>query len=228
MPNPSLERTPTVRALEWLVHGVGMERIIELSLGRRSARGRWAAPVPHRKGATMAKTAPWLILGLATLLISLTIMLGLVSVLPGLAAWFMWLILTLFFLAGPETVSEITFWKASIKRDVLAARQIREEIAGTAERLRSVVRLIVENSYILGSSSFLAMGADRLAGDRLNKNIDLLSEFAEPDKTAEDAWWQELKDLFPDRKPSSTQPPPSEESPSAAFYEVAGVKGHKS
>jgi hypothetical protein len=149
----------------------------------------------------MSKTVAWVALALATLLVFALLLLQVVPVLTGLAAWAVCLIVCIIFLVGPETVSEVSFWKASIKRDVQAAREIREDIQASADRLRKVVRLVVENSYILACSSFLAAGGERTARERLEKNLDVLTDFAGVDTDAEDAWWAELKGLFPGRKP---------------------------
>jgi hypothetical protein len=111
----------------------------------------------------------------------------------------LWLIGSLVLIVGPETITEITVWKASIKRDVKAAQDIRNEIEGIREELRGVTKLIVEDAYILASSSFLAMGGDQAARTRIEKNLDTLSKFAEPIKEKEENWWAELTKLFANR-----------------------------
>ena len=100
----------------------------------------------------------------------------------------------------PKTITEITAWKLSIKSDVSKARRIREEIQAIKDELLEITKLSVENAYILASSSFLAMGGDKEAGDRINENITKLSQIVEPLKEKEDAWWKDLRGLFPGRK----------------------------
>ena len=101
---------------------------------------------------------------------------------------------------GPETITEVTFLRASIKRDLAAAREIRDEIEGVRQELRGIVRVIVEDTYILASCSFLAAGAEQAARTRLEQNWDTLSEFAEPIKARNEKWWDELEELFAHRK----------------------------
>jgi len=135
------------------------------------------------------------LLGLSGLLVAQIIPLGMF-----LAIGTLWLLGSLVLILGPETISEITIWKASIRRDVQAARQFRDEAQQIREDLRRLTKLIVEDAFVLGSSSFLAMGADAVAKARLEKNLDELSKFAEPIKEREDAWWADLQALFANRK----------------------------
>jgi hypothetical protein len=113
----------------------------------------------------------------------------------------LWLLGSFVIIFGPETITEITLWKASIKRDVKAAGEIRDEVEKIREELRQVTKGIVEESYILASCSMLAIqGAESAARSRLEKNLAELSKFAEPIKEKEDRWWKELRKVFANRR----------------------------
>ncbi len=112
----------------------------------------------------------------------------------------LWLLGSLVLILGPETITEITVWKASIKRDVQAAKQFRDETQQIREDLRRVTKGIVEDSYILASESFLAMGGESAAKKRIEKNLEELSTFAEPIKANEEKWWSELQELYAHRR----------------------------
>ena len=148
----------------------------------------------------MKKPSVWLWLFVVIITLTALLVFKLLNVWEFFALSAIWLIGFLLYLVGPETISEITVWKASIKRDVKAAREIREEIEKISNDLKSVIKLSVENAYILGSSSFLAMGGDRKAKERLENNLDLLTKFVESDENKQDLWWKELKEnTFPER-----------------------------
>lgn len=97
------------------------------------------------------------------------------------------------YMIGPETVSELTLWKSSIKRDVTAAKEIRDEIEKIANNLRNIVRLSAENSYIIASSSFLAMGGNNKAKEKLESNLSELSSFVYPNEKEDKLWWEEFQ-----------------------------------
>lgn len=111
-----------------------------------------------------------------------------------------WLVMFLILYIGPETITEITAWKLSIKRDVKAAKEIRNEVEKIMDKLRDVTKISVENAYILASSSFLAMGGDGEARKKIEENLIKLSKFVEPNKKKEDSWWKKLTALFSHRK----------------------------
>jgi hypothetical protein len=143
-------------------------------------------------------------LGLALLLAALVglpamLLLGFIGLGIFIPVGMLWLLGSFVLIFGPETITEITLWKASIKRDVKAAREIRDEVEKTREELRQVTKGIVEESYILASCSMLAMGAEPAARSRLEKNLTELSKFAEPIKENEARWWEELRQVFANR-----------------------------
>jgi hypothetical protein len=112
----------------------------------------------------------------------------------------LWLAGALVLILGPETITEITVWKASIKRDLHAAREIRDEVEGIRGELRGITKRIVEDAYIVASNSLLVLGGDQAARTRLEENLEALSKFAEPIKDKEEQWWAELRELFADRR----------------------------
>ena len=93
-----------------------------------------------------------------------------------------------------DSITEITLWKASIKRDATAARAAREEVEAIRDQLRKISAASVENTYII--SGELLLMSQRLFGDqhatamktspgtlRLFKNMDDVWKFVEPDET---------------------------------------------
>ena len=140
-------------------------------------------------------------LGIALLLtavitLPILLLLNQISIVVFTAIGALWLLSALVLFLGPETITEITIWKASIKRDVQAAREIRDEVERVRTELRYLTKLIVEDSYIVASSSMLALGGGGAARKRIEQNLDKLSEFAEPIKEKEQAWWRDLEALF--------------------------------
>lgn len=111
----------------------------------------------------------------------------------------LWLMVAVFLIVGPESISEVSFGKASIKRDVKAARDARDEVEAVREQLRIVTRAGVENSYILASTGMLAMGGDQKAARRLEANLEVLCKFVEPDPVNENKWWKDVESVFADR-----------------------------
>ncbi len=110
-----------------------------------------------------------------------------------------WFLIFAMFYFEPETIKKVAIWKLTIERDVTVAEEIKNQVTATAEELRKVTKLIIEDTYITASSSMLAMG-DSPAKSRLEKNLDILSKFVEPDKDKEDTWWGELSELYKGRQ----------------------------
>ncbi|PLA73466.1 hypothetical protein CYQ88_11045 [Hydrogenovibrio sp. SC-1] len=110
-----------------------------------------------------------------------------------------WFLIFAMFYFEPETIKKIAIWKLTIERDVTVAQEIKNQVSATAEELRKVTKLIIEDTYIIASSSTLAM-VDSPARSRLEKNLGYLSRFVEPDKENEDAWWGELNELYKNRQ----------------------------
>lgn len=134
------------------------------------------------------------------------LLMGWISLMVFIAIGAFWLVGSLVLLLGTETISEITIWKASIKRDVKAAREIREEVESVREELRSVTKLIVESSYINASCSLMAAGTDQKAKEKLENNLQELSEFFESDSVKNQEFWQPLRGLFEYRNEPEPEP----------------------
>lgn len=132
--------------------------------------------------------------------LSAMLLLGLIGLATFTALGALWLLGSFVLILGTETITEITLWKASIKRDVKAAKEIRDEVEMIREQLRKVTKGIVEDSFILASCSHLAMGAEPAARSRLEKNLAELSKFTEPIEEKEAQWWQELRGVFPNKQ----------------------------
>ncbi|OXR38888.1 hypothetical protein PSJE_01350 [Pseudomonas jessenii] len=115
-----------------------------------------------------------------------------------------WLLVSAVMILG-DSITEITLWKASIKRDVQAVRDARSEVESLRDQLRAIARASAENSYILASTGMLAIGGDSKAGNRLEANLEVLGRFVEPDKTDENNWWKDVASVFAHR-PGNTDP----------------------
>lgn len=63
----------------------------------------------------------------------------------------LWLLISAFLIIGPESVSEIKFWEASIKRDAKAAQVARDEAEAIRDQLKKVAKLNIENVFLLNS-----------------------------------------------------------------------------
>lgn len=66
-----------------------------------------------------------------------------------------WLLVSAVMILG-DSITEITLWKASIKRDVRAAQEARQGAEEVLLQLRDITRLVIENEYVLLSGSQLA------------------------------------------------------------------------
>lgn len=104
----------------------------------------------------------------------------------------LWLAVALVLIIGPDSVSEISFWKASIKRDALATRIAKEEVEEIRDQLRKISATSVENTYIISGELLLLI--ETLMGTtnaqamkasapmiRLSQNMNDVWRFVEPD-----------------------------------------------
>lgn len=108
-----------------------------------------------------------------------------------LAVGSLWLVVSAALIFGHD-ITEITIWKASIKRDATAAMLAREEVERTRDQLLRVSAVIVENSYITSGEILLLiktlMGEEYLEKatssrgmKRLFANMNEIWAFVEPD-----------------------------------------------
>lgn len=70
----------------------------------------------------------------------------------------------------------------------------------TADQLKLISKYNIENSYILASESFLAMGADKAAGDRLEKNWAELTKVLMQQPKEQNKFWDSLQAVFSFRR----------------------------
>ena len=145
-------------------------------------------PVARRVGYLIL--AP-LVIGLPTALIANEID---IQVFTAVAV--LWLLVALFLIIGHESISEITFWKASIKMDAAAARKAREESERIRDQIREVSRVVVENNYLISCVSPLASNGESAATQHFQANMNTLSNFVEPDETRAREWRERLRKLY--------------------------------
>jgi len=139
------------------------------------------------------KNISWILFFIVLSILSSLLIVKIVDIYSFLAIGSLFILGYFLYLIGPETVSEISLWKSSIKRDVTAAKEIRDEIEKIANDLRNVMRLAAENSYIIASSSFLAMGGNDKAKEKLESNLSELSSFVYPNEKEDKLWWEEFQ-----------------------------------
>jgi len=73
----------------------------------------------------------------------------------------------------------------------------KEHVEKTAVDLRQTLKYVVENSYIQAMSGIgMRMGADPEAKEQLERNLDSLSRFIEPDSIKNKSWWDTLYQLY--------------------------------
>lgn len=123
----------------------------------------------------------------------------------------LWVFIALVLIIGPDSIAEVSFGKASIKRYVKAAEadakaaeeakaeavRAREEAERIRDQLRDIARVTVENSYILSSS----IAKDHLPPEtkpaiRLGQNMNKVWQFVESDSKAAHYARQEVRALF--------------------------------
>ncbi|WP_375738027.1 hypothetical protein [Pseudomonas boanensis] len=107
-----------------------------------------------------------------------------------------WLLVSAMLILG-ESITEVTLWKASIKRDVTAAQTARAEAEAIRDQMRQMCRVIVENNYLLSCVSELAKNPGP-ATQRLTDNINALEAFVEPDAEKATEWRKSVRALFHD------------------------------
>lgn len=103
-----------------------------------------------------------------------------------------WLVVSAALIFGDD-MTEVTLWKASIKRDAKATRKAREEVEQIQAHLRKIAAVSVENTYIVSGEILLVI--DKLAGPenarmvkespsmvRLMRNMNEVWRLVEPDE----------------------------------------------
>ncbi|RMS09284.1 hypothetical protein ALP72_03595 [Pseudomonas coronafaciens pv. coronafaciens] len=137
-----------------------------------------------------------LIVGLPIALFSSVIDVGIFS-----AVAVLWLLVSIFLIIGPESISEISFWQASIKRDAKAATEAKNEAEAIRDELKTISKLNLENVYLLTSLTagvYKQYGTESLpaAFQHIINNLEELTPFISSDTDFVDKWQQEMKDIM--------------------------------
>lgn len=77
---------------------------------------------------------------------------------------------------------------------------INESIKNTSIQLKKLGKYSLENSYILASESFLAMGGEKEAKTRLETNMDSMGHLLILSPLEEKTFWNSMGDLFKNRR----------------------------
>lgn len=115
----------------------------------------------------------------------------------------LWLVVSAAMIFGHD-ITEITLWKASIKRDVTDAKKAREEVEAIRDQIRKVSAVTVENSYIMSGELLLLikdlMGKENLeiaknspGMKRLLSNMNEVWKFVEPDAVKAEILRQKIR-----------------------------------
>ncbi|MBI6682894.1 hypothetical protein YA0697_14345 [Pseudomonas viridiflava] len=113
----------------------------------------------------------------------------------------LWLLVSIFLIIGPESISEISFWEASIKRDAKAATDAKNEAEAIRDELKKVSKLNLENVFLLNSLTagvYKQYGTGPLPAAFLHiiKNLEELTPFISSDPDFVDKWQQEMKGIM--------------------------------
>lgn len=114
----------------------------------------------------------------------------------------LWLVVAIFLIIGPESISEISFWKASIKTDARAAKQARNEAEAIRDELRQVARLNIENVFLL--NSMMAGVYKGISGKRelpppfghISDNLDEMTPLISSDPDVVEAWQEKMREVM--------------------------------
>lgn len=113
----------------------------------------------------------------------------------------LWLLVSIFLIIGPESVSEISFWKASIKTDAKAAKQARNEAEAIRDELRQVARLNIENVFLLNSlmaGVYTSYGKSELpiAFEHVVANLEEMTPLISSDPAEVEAWQEKMREVM--------------------------------
>lgn len=102
-----------------------------------------------------------------------------------------WLLVAVMLIMG-ESITEVTIWKASIKRDVQAAKDARIEAEAVRDELRTALRSLIDASEI-GFSVARIFECPEEVLERRQRAVERLQAFAEPDPDKRQIWINDLK-----------------------------------
>ena len=114
----------------------------------------------------------------------------------------LWLAVAIFLIIGPESISEISFWKASIKTDAKAAKQAQNEAEAIRDELRQVARLNIENIFLLNS---LMAGICRHPSNveelhpalgHVARNLEEMTPIVSSDPVMVAAWQERMREVI--------------------------------
>ena len=114
----------------------------------------------------------------------------------------LWLLVALFLIIGPESISEITFWEASIKRDARAAKDARNEAEAIRDELKKVAKLNIENVFLLNNLTagiYQQYGTGQklpAAFERVVKNLEDMTPLISSDAAEVGAWQAEMREIM--------------------------------
>lgn len=116
----------------------------------------------------------------------------------------LWLLVAVFLILGPDSISEITFWKASIRRsaesaekDAKAAHEAKEEAERIRNNLRELARLNIENTYALNclvAGLFQPQRHPSMA--LIEENLNKLTPLVSNDPQLVKAWQERMRHLM--------------------------------
>lgn len=102
-----------------------------------------------------------------------------------------WLLVAVMLIMG-ESITEVTIWKASIKRDVQAAKDARIEAESVRDELRTALKSLIDASEI-GFSVARIFECPYEVLERRQRAVERLQAFAEPDPDKRQIWINDLK-----------------------------------
>jgi hypothetical protein len=114
----------------------------------------------------------------------------------------LWLVVAIFLIIGPESISEISFWKASIKTDARAAKQARNEAEAIRDELRQVARLNIENVFLLNSLMAGVYSGPTGKGQlpppfgHVAKNLEEMTPLISSDPVVVEAWQEKMREVM--------------------------------
>jgi ribosomal protein S13 len=112
-----------------------------------------------------------------------------------------WLLVSVMLILG-ESVTEVTIWKTSIKRDVKAAQLARDEAEAIRDQLKTVAKLNIENAYLLNSmvaglySRGHPSGLTPPACEHIAENLMEMTPIISTDETIISEWQQRMRNLM--------------------------------
>ncbi|MBZ3665529.1 hypothetical protein [Pseudomonas monteilii] len=144
-----------------------------------------------RKDLGLAKRCGFTLLALAVIGLPIGLFAGGIDFGHYAAVATVWLLVAAMLIMG-ESVTEVTLWKASIKRDVQAARDARYEAEAVRDELRTALRSLIDASEIGFSVARIFECPDEVL-ERRSRAVERLQVFAEPDEDKRQIWIKDLR-----------------------------------